>query len=203
MPAATVVPNSAGWKRLAIISVFGGAGFALVLACIGWYVSRPGSPVAWKTGAVVAIQPPGFSVATDGKRVVFSYTLQNTTTSDYNIAAESHIRIMARTADGTFVSLPFSKVPFSEDASSLSEGVASLALPIYVPAKEKAIVLLFFTISDLPGRANAESDAAYHERVRDFLNRRWGNFGSFVIFDESNHYEIALPKWLSKRSEKK
>jgi hypothetical protein len=63
------------WKKLALITFFSGAGFALVLVLvIGtfiWYSSRPKPQKPWNTDAIVADGPPGFSLSVDGKKMTF------------------------------------------------------------------------------------------------------------------------------------
>jgi hypothetical protein len=49
---------------------------------------------------------------------------------------------------------------------------------------------------NLPQRSVGESDDEYHERLRAFLET-FQNMAGFAVFDETNRYEIDLPRWKS------
>jgi hypothetical protein len=93
------------WKRLAVISLSAGAGFALMLSLIVggivWYTSRPKPLKPWDTNAIIAKEAPSFSVSDDGSKIEFQYTLENTTSSDYRINSDSAIKVLLRTKTGT------------------------------------------------------------------------------------------------------
>jgi hypothetical protein len=186
--SAPDVTSVVWWKRLAIACLFGGAGFALALATIiglvGWYHSRPKPPRPWNTNALIASGPPGFSVVGDGKSIELSYSLQNTTSIDYKVDSDSQINLLVKTADGTL-------------SPPLSKESASVALPVFVPAGQKARLILSLVSSDIPQRSGGETDEGYHERVRAYLNKA-ADFTSFAIFEEAKRYQINLPRWLSK-----
>jgi hypothetical protein len=88
------------WKRLAIISLSCGAGFALIAALIlwgvAWYTYRPTPPKPWNTTVIVAKAPPGFSISNDGSRIDFSYAVENTTKEDYRIDSANEVQVMLR-----------------------------------------------------------------------------------------------------------
>src|SRR5208282_2358808 len=91
------------WKRLIVISIFAGAGFALTIALMvagmTWYNSRP---KPWNTQAIPAIGPPGFNLSEDGRWVRFKYTLSNATNQDYSVTNPQSLRIMLRVEDKSF-----------------------------------------------------------------------------------------------------
>jgi hypothetical protein len=49
--------------------------------------------------------------------------------------------------------------------------------------------------ADIPTRNSNEPDAAFHERVRKYLEQRYGGLSGFVVFDNTYRYEVDLPKW--------
>jgi hypothetical protein len=178
------------WKRLAIISLFGGAGFALmsglILWGVVWYSSRPTPPKPWNTTAIVAKNSPGFSVSDDGKMIEFTYALENAGRSDYRIDSASDIEILGRLKDGTL-------------SEPLPDTVRRLDLPVFVPAGQRAVISLSVAFANMPTRDSADTDAAFHERIRGYLRENADNVGGFVIFDSTNRYEIDLPKWLAEK----
>jgi hypothetical protein len=184
-PSLSPKPLSA-WKRLAIISLFCGAGFALVagliLGGIVWYTSRPTPPKPWNTTAIIEKEQPGFDVSDDGKMIEFRYTLENTGNGDYRIDSFNDIQILARLKDGTL-------------SQPLPEADKYLKVPVFIPAKQKARIRLSLPFSGIPTRNTEETDPAFHERLRSYLEQQYGHVGGFVIFDGTNRYEIELSKW--------
>jgi hypothetical protein len=175
------------WKRLAIISLFGGVGIAVTLAAIlgvaVWYSSRPKPPKPWNTDAIVAEDSPGFSSSSDGKKMSLSYSLRNTTDTDYHIDSDSILKLVMKTKDGTFTP------PMAADNGSVE-------LPVFIPAKQKAYFQLSLVMSGVPQQTVGESDDAFHERLRAYLEQ-YPNIDSFAVFEETNRYQINLPRWKS------
>jgi hypothetical protein len=176
------------WKRLAIISLFCGAGFALmsglILGGVVWYTSRPTPPKPWNATVIASKGPPGFSVSSDGSKVDFSYTVENRTKEDYHIRSSDEIQVMLRTNDGTL-------------SEPLSEKETSISLPIFIPPQQKAFLDFSVSLANIPQRNTAEPDQQFHERVRTYLNQYGQSVSGFVIFDSTNRYQIELPKWLA------
>ena len=123
-PALPGKPVSA-WKRLAIVSFFGGAGFAVTLAIIlgsfAWYNSRPKPPQPWNTTAVVATYD-SMSTIGDDNNIVFYYVLQNTTDHDYKLQSNYGITLYLRLAE--------------EKSLSSFHGKEKIMYPIFVPSKQ-------------------------------------------------------------------
>jgi hypothetical protein len=67
-----------------------------------------------------------------------------------------------------------------------------LDLPIFIPAKQKAMVTLALPLSAIPQREPSESDAQFHERLRSYCQDHIGGQG-FVLFDDFRRYQINLP----------
>jgi hypothetical protein len=192
-----------GWKRIALQGLFIGVGFAIMLSIIAgaalWYVYRPKPPKLWNTHAIVATDPPGFDIAnwvsSDGKTtvpvLVLTYTLRNTTDFDYTIESRSAVKFMLRRSDGTVGPDMFSG-PIEENEGSQND----IRLPLFIPAKQKALFQCSFSDRGLPSKDAKESDADYHERLRSYLEKTY-KISGLVIFDDVNHYEIDLSKWAS------
>lgn len=172
------------WRKIALRSFFAGAGFALVLvAAVGgvvWRNSRPEPSKPWDLSSLVAKDPPSFSPSGDGKRVEFRYAVENTTDADYQIDSEYEFKVAIRGTKGTL------SQPLSSDV---------LSLPVFLPARQKAVVKISLALSGIPVKAETESDADYHERLRSYLEDRLHNLASFVVFEEVHHYQINLPRW--------
>jgi hypothetical protein len=175
------------WKRLAIISLFCGAGFALMAGLIFggfvWYSSRPTPLKPWVSTIIVAKGSPAFSVSDDGKMLELDYALENTGNSDYHIDSLGEVESMARGKDGTLSGL-------------LPDRDERLRLPFFIPMKRKAMFELSLVLPDLPARGATESDADFHEHLRRYLQGKYETLGEFTVFDSTNRYEIDLPKWL-------
>lgn len=207
---ATLFNMNDKWKTWFIKSAGFGAGFALALACIVgaglWYATRPTPQKPWNQTAIAATAPPGFCVSDDGKRILFSCSVANTTKTDYRIESSAQIRVMARGHDGT-LSLP------------MPAETAPLQLPAFIPAGQKGMLTLSLALSSIPERealqtapdfipdppsaaAAVDDYEQYHERVRAYLQRNSGQVDSFVLFDEANRYPINLPRWSSEPSKR-
>jgi hypothetical protein len=173
-------------KRLAIISLFGGAGFALVAAliCGGvlWYTSRPKPPKPWNTSVIIARVQPEFDLSDDGKMLILHYTLENTGSSDYRIDSVTDLQLLARRKNGVL-------------SQPLPDADKILRLPIFIPTKQKSSARISLPYSGIVTRNTAEPDAALHERLRNYLEQKYGFLSGFVIFDGTNRYQIDLPKW--------
>ncbi len=186
---AITVPQVKWWKKLAIISVIGGVAFALTLAIIvalaGWYSTRPKPSKPWNINAIVAKGAPSFDSSDDGKRIELSYLLDNTTDSDYQLDSDNQIRVMLRSKEQTF-------------SSPIPKEDASVTMPVFIPAKQKGMFVLWVTPPGIPMRDSGESPEAYHERLRAYLEQHLNGTASFAVFDDNNRFQINLPRWLSK-----
>jgi hypothetical protein len=187
MAAPTSPQNRiSGWKIIALRSVFVGVGFALTLALIAgvlaWYHSRPKPAQSWNSAAIVSSDPPGFSASKDGTRIEFHYTLENTTDADYEIDSDIYFKLLLKNNKGTL-------------SRPLTKEQAYLALPVFVPAKQKALARLSIALSNIPIQGPDESDDSHHERLRAHLEEQLKNLANFVVFDDVRHYRIDLPRW--------
>jgi hypothetical protein len=138
------------------------------------------------TSALIARTPPGFSVLDNGKKLRFSYAVENTTERDYQLDSKDEVKVLIKTSD-----------------SSLSQPVPDedehVGLPIFIPAKQTGTIILDVTISGIPMQVSSETDDEYHERVRAFCEKRLNVVKGFVLFDEVSRYRVDFPRWLSER----
>ena len=173
-------------RRLLYRSAAFGAAFAATLCLIVggfvWYSDRPQPPRPWSTTALVATKPPGFSVSEDAKRIEFKYSVENTTDTDYNADSDQRIKITLKLKNGAL--LP----PFSSESKLL-------LFPIFIPAKQKALVIIRLPASDIPQKPPSDSDAQYHERIRAYCEEHFKNLEEIVLFDDQNRYQVTLPRW--------
>jgi len=178
------------WKRLALKWLAFGIGVALgaaaIIGSLVWYTSRPTPPKPWDTRALVAGHPPGFSVTDDGKRIRFSYPVENRTEEDYKVELAGEVKILVKTEDGGF------SQPLPDEAKHLE-------VPIFIPAKQTGTIVVFLSVSGIPTKEPNEADKEYHERIRTFCNDRLKGVYGLALFDETNRYRIDLPRWLPER----
>jgi hypothetical protein len=183
----------AEWKKPLLIGIGWGLGTAVgLVVLVGgflWYQSRPKPPKPWNTSAIVSKDPPGFGSTNDFKQLEFLYSLEHNTNVDYQIESESELNIMARDKDGTLLA------PLSADEQHWR-------LPIFIPAKQRAIVTFLLTVSGIPEHKASETAEQYHERLRAWCEENMGAVASFVVFDRANHYQINLPRWLAEPPKK-
>jgi hypothetical protein len=119
------------------------------------------------------------------------YSVENTTNKDYTLSSKSEIKFMSRALGGTLAGNIFTAAAGTPEADQ-----NDIDLPLFIPAKQKA--LLRFTLADteMPLHGVGESDPDYHERLRAYLEKSY-HVSGYVLFDDIEHYEIDLPKWPS------
>ena len=191
------------WKRIAIRSFFGGVGFATTLAIIAgaalWYSGRPERPKPWNTTAIVSSDTPGFELGDPVQEsgvtlptIELHYSLSNNTEMDYSVDSEDQLKLMPRTEDG---SLGYDAL--SDPVIGRSGNHEMISVPVFIPAKQKAMVTVRIAQTGLPSPLKDESAEDFHERLRGFL--AGATISGFVIFDDVHHYQINLPKWATKK----
>ena len=174
------------WKRLALVRFFVGVGFAvvagLILGGVIWYSSRPIPEKPWNTTTIISKKQPTFDLSDDSTKIVLRYTLENAGDRDYRLDSSSAIGLMARWQDGTL-------------SHPMSDPKELIRLPVFIPAKQKASLQISFPFAGVFARKGSESDAAFHDRLRNYLEQSYRDLGGFVIFDSNYRYQIDLPKW--------
>ena len=107
--------------------------------------------------------------------LIISYDLENNTDSDYRLTDGPGVVILSR---------------LKSDGSYSQEQTIRLGYPVFLPARQHARLAIQITQSfNWP----AEEDSAYLEKMRDFVKQRLENVGEFVLFDETNHWQLELP----------
>jgi hypothetical protein len=182
------------WKRFALKWILVGVGVGLVgvvaVGLIVWFTSRPKPPEPWNTNALIARTPPGFSVHDNGKKLRFSYAVENTTERDYQVDSKYEVKVLIETLDGSL-------------SQPLPDEAKNVGLPIFIPAKQTGTIVLELMIPGIPTQVSGETEDEYHERVRAFCETRLGGVKGFALFDEINRYRIHFPRWLSERPQER
>jgi len=170
---------------LKIAAVAGGITLALCIAAAGamWYGLRPKPPKQWDTKAIVPTEPTAGFAPTNDKdyQLIFTYKLKNTTSTDYSVDDSKSFKIVVLWENNVL-------------SQPLPSESLNLSTPIFIPSRQTSEVDLRIKLT-LPSKTPSESDAAYHERLRAFLNETAGSVKGIVLFDEVNHYRIDLPPW--------
>jgi hypothetical protein len=184
-PTSPARPVSA-WKRLAIVSFFGGSGLAFaaafILGSFVWYKSRPKPPAPWNRKAITATYD--LIETGDENHIVFYYVLQNTTDQDYRVETSSGIDLTG-------------KLKQENSLSQFKGDYEKIEYPIFIPAQQR----LRFTIEiPYPYEKTLRSDAPieerrkFHKELEQFVGTEMGNLNGFVLFDNNRKYEIDFPK---------
>jgi hypothetical protein len=178
------------WQRIVLTGFSFGVGIALTASLIFagflWYESRPKSPEPsrpWNTKAITA-EFDVLDTEGDKNNIIFNYTLQNNTEFDYQMP-EGSVRLMAQ-------------LQRENSLSSADEGFTNLDKNVFIPAKQRFRYTVHmgypYDKETLPSNASREQKTAWRQRLASYLNQEMGNLNGFVLFDESNRYQINLPK---------
>ncbi len=107
--------------------------------------------------------------------LTLSYDLENNTDSDYRLDAGPEVLILSK---------------LKADGSLSQQEPLRLSYPVFLPAKQRARLAIEMT---QPFAWPAEEDAAYVDKLREFVKQRLANVGEFVLFDQASRTEIKLP----------
>jgi hypothetical protein len=181
------------WKRILPRAAGFGAGFAVVAALIVWLAlwwhQRPEKPKPWNISAITA-SFDNLSTEGDKNTIVFVFTLQNNTSTDYRIA------------DGGFVHL--GAVLRKSKAFSFSEDdYLKTDYPLYVPAGSRVRIMLHLKYPYAVHEDLEASDDARHDwgtNLCKFVTKELSNLDGFVMMDDQSRYEITLPNGWEARS---
>jgi hypothetical protein len=185
------------WKRILLRSAGFGAGFALTLCIVVgvliWYIDRPRPPEPSKPWDTRTIQAEYDGTTEEHTSDIgFRYVLKNNGTEDYRISDSNSVQISFRVGnDG--------KLAFSNK-------IMSIETPVFIPAGQKAIVLLTMRTGtrfqhQLPEHATDAEREQYRKEVVDYLNGTL--LVGFALFDEVPRIEIEFPSgWKKAQSQK-
>lgn len=182
------VKNMSTLKRWAITGASFGAGLAVTLSLIAGvyslYASKPNPPKPWNTRAITATYDY-IDTEGDNNTFVFYYTLQNNTDYDYRIADATNVTLLAKLERQKSLS------------GSKNDQYLKFDFPLLVPAKQRLRLAIHL---DYPSGKQSKAEATKDEREKYknelsvLLNVTVPNLDGFAIFDESNRYQIDLPK---------
>jgi hypothetical protein len=157
-----------------------GIGCAILLAAgtYVWLQTRPEPPKPWDTESITATFD---SVLTEGDQNtwVFYYSISNNTDRDYRLDATS-AAYMSKARGNTL--------------SNASPDFETFDTPIYIPSKHRlrfAVHVKFpYDIKDpLDDEA---AHAVWKKQFLEFVRKEARNLNGWVLFDETNRYEIIL-----------
>lgn len=170
---------------LKIAAAVAGITLALCIAAasVFWYATRPKPQKPWDDKAIVPTANTAGFGPTDNKdyELVFTYQLKNSTLMDYSVDDSKSLKIVGLAENNVLTQ------PIPSDAVVLST-------PIFIPSQQTSAVGLRIKLP-IPSKMASESDDAYHERLRSYLNDKISFNRGFAVFDEINHYRIDLPTW--------
>jgi hypothetical protein len=151
---------------------------ALVLAAVVLYFRPAGnSPKPWNSNAITANYVGAQLRELDsGNAALFlAFEVQNHTDSDYQLADGPGALVMSR---------------LKADGSLSSQQQVRLSYPTFLPARQRARVAL-----EIPSPFGwpSDSDSAYQDKLRDFVNQKLGDVQAFVLFDQADRFEIEFP----------
>ena len=174
------------WKRIIVVGVCVGVGFALMASLIVgvafWYESRPKPPRPWDTAAITA----EFDVVdTEGEndQIVFRYTLQNNTDFDYS-PLDTSLKLMGQ-------------LERQKSLSNSPEGFPKID-SVYIPARQRvrySIHTIYpYDKEKLKADASTDERTAWRKKLGIFIKEDMGNLNGFVIFDDTDRYQINFKK---------
>jgi hypothetical protein len=139
--------------------------------------AKQGEPAGWKQGTVSAGYVGSQLREIDKTRssLIISYDLENNTDSDYRLADGPGVVILSR---------------LKSDGSFSQEQPIRLSYPVFLPAWQHARLAIEIT---QPFNWPSEDDAAYLDKMRNFVRQRLENVGGFVLFDQTKHWQLELP----------
>jgi len=155
-------------------------GFLVVLALAAVIVyARSGETGAkpWNSSAITAtyVGTQLRQLDSGNAALYLAYEVQNHTDSDYRLADGAQALVMTR---------------LRADSSLSSQQQVRLSYPTFLPARQRARVALEILT---PFGWPADNDAAFQDKLRDFVNQRLADAQSFVLFDQADGFQIEFP----------
>lgn len=151
---------------------------ALLIAALILYArSSSTGPRPWNSSAITAtyVGTQLRQLDSGNTALYLAYEVQNHTDSDYRLADGPQALVMTR---------------LRVDGSLSSQQQVRLSYPTFLPARQRARVALEILS---PYGWPAENDAAFQDKLRDFVNQRLADAQSFVLFDQADRFQIEFP----------
>jgi hypothetical protein len=184
-PSLPVKPAKS-WKRVAIVSFFGGVGFAITLAIILgaflWHETRPTAPKPWNTTAIGASYTNLFADL-EKTQVIFEfrYSLENSTDMDYEIPADA--KVMIRLA---------------KDKSYRADPDLRLGGHVFIPSHQKVNISLKLPVQTANYNVT-EKDTSDKTLFKKVIRPKLLEIDGFAVFDQSSRYPVGAWVRLSNR----
>jgi hypothetical protein len=190
----------ATWKQILLKAAGFGAGFALFVCLIlwlwSWYSSRPKPPKPWDTRKITAEYDVASTEKAENKDKTFAiyYTLQNNTDYDYEIKDKDSAILAAQLKREKSVSMNWDQKWLHYET------------PVFVPAhgRVRFCVHLAYPYVNSPPEPTKDAKAIYEydTGIAKYLKNEMGNLNGFVLYDQTNRYEVLLPNGWDARAEK-
>jgi hypothetical protein len=178
------------WQRILLRSAGAGAGailaIALVLLAVVWYSGRPKHPAPWNANAIRATydRVDTGSIEQQGntkQELWFLYVVMNTTDFDYKIEQSDPLTLMGK---------------LEVEHSLLNADDITIDRPVFIPAKQSVRIKLHMPSYDFkevrPDYHSAEYKQ-YAAKVIQYINTNLANLDGFVLYDNTNRYQINFP----------
>ena len=158
-------------------------GLAAILGGYSWYASRPKAPKAWNPAAIHATYD-FIDTGDENRSILFYYVLENTTDNDFRVESKDQVKLKAKLAQEKSLGGP--------------DDILKIPLPIFLPARGRVRVFIEvrveYTGKPEPSGATRDERKQFRKKLEDWLNSEHGNLDGFVLFDNTNHYQINFPK---------
>jgi hypothetical protein len=155
-------------------------GFLLALAVTGMVLYfRPAAKAQkpWNSTAITAtyVGAQLRQLDSGNAALYLAYEVQNHTDADYQLADGPTALVMSR---------------LRADGSLSSQQPVRLSYPTFLPARQRARIAL-----EVPAPLNwpGDNDSAYQDKLRDFVNQKLADVQAFVLFDQSDRFDIEFP----------
>ena len=162
-------------NKLPVLGFF----LALVLTATIWYgTTRVRSdPKPWNSSAITAtyVGAQFRELDSTNAALYLAYEIQNHTNTDYRLADGPGAMVMGR---------------LRADGSLSSQEQVRLSYPTFLPAGQRARIALEIL---RPFSWPAESDPAFQDKLREFVNQRLADVQAFVLFDQADRFQIEFP----------
>jgi hypothetical protein len=190
----------ATWKQILLKAAGFGAGFALFVCLIlgfwSWYSKRPKPPKPWDTQKITAEYDVATTETTQNKNETFAiaYTLQNNTDYDYEIRDKESVILAGLLKRQKSAS------------TNWDENWLHYDTPVFLPAhgRVRFSIHLGYPYEDAPKEPTEDDKAIYeyHTGIAKYLKNKLSNLDGFVLYDQTNRYEIVLPNGWDTRAER-
>jgi hypothetical protein len=185
------------WQRILLRSAGAGAGAilatGLLLSAAVWYSGRPKHPAPWNANAIRATYDgvrTGPTLDDKGgtkQELWFYYVVTNTTDLDYKFDQADQLTLMGK---------------LETERSLLNADYLTIDRPVFIPSKQSVRLKVHMPSNDFK---EAEPDyhspehKQYHDKLLQHINSNFDDLDGFVLYDNTNRYQINFPGGWKKR----